>query len=128
MSLRDERNPPPEPTPLTAEESTKEIRTLKGTTTALWVVLILAVVGLSLVQVFNRPHLPVVHHPNATDSLRIEVAALEDTVLAFGTKTETGQLKQVLARFKDVEEAATQAGIDARRAESEVTQHRLTGK
>ena len=59
MSLRDERNPPPEPTPLTAEESTKEIRTLKGTTTALWVVLILAVVGLSLVQVFKRGGLSV---------------------------------------------------------------------
>lgn len=136
MSLREERNPPPPPEPmkpLTPEEITGKLAAHDqklSVSQKFNVLLTIAVILLAAVLWLRTTttKTPAVVHPNATDSLTVRVDSLGSAFRGISTKTESGQINQVMNRLNEVEETAVQSGIDARRAEAAVTQHRLTGK
>lgn len=86
-SLREERNPPPEPTPMSPEDMTKSWSTQKIINRVLITVAVIGAIATFVLALrVAQPHQTVVHHPNAVDSMRVEVAALKDTIAVLRTK------------------------------------------
>lgn len=126
MSLREERNPPPPPVPLTLEEATAEIDLLKKHThRPLWLALGIVVLIFGLNSGFNRPKAIVEKHPNAIDSLRVDVTVLQDSIKVLKAQGVPAVLLQIKAETSEEARLSEETRVLVVQLEERLNRHEL---
>lgn len=125
------REDPPEPTPLTLEEATEKIAKLEKRTAPLWgaIVIMFLILGVSLgVLSRNGPKPVTVHHPNATDSLRTEVTALQDSLNALRARGVPAALRQISDDYAEQTKLIEEVNVRNNQLEDRFNRHELSSK
>lgn len=128
MSRNDERNPPPEPTPLTLEEAVEKITKIEKRTAPLWpvIVIMFLILGAGMAMlVLNQPKEVVEKHPNANDSTRVEMAALRDSFNVLKAQGVPAVLSQIAEERTYDARASEEARVLVTQLEERLNRHEL---
>lgn len=131
MSYRDDRNPPPETTPLTLEEATEKIAKLEKRTAPLWAanVIMFLIFGVGLaVLALNRPKPVTVQHPTEFETTTTQrIDSLAATVAYIKAHTDTTGVNDLRDKVGSLVSLVEQRAADIDRLRIDVNRIQING-